>query len=109
MCVPSFTIIFLISLFFNSFLEIKWVASAFRGIQACVVFLILSAGIKMLKKIKKNAFNLAVMLITFSAMITFSLLSVSFSSIFYILIFGALGLAVYTVGFIRSSGTKERK
>jgi hypothetical protein len=49
------------------------------------------------------------MLITFSAMITFSLLSVSFSSIFYILIFGALGLAVYAVGFIRSSGTEERK
>ena len=58
MCLPSFGIIYLISLFFDRFLEIKAVASAFRGIQACVVFLILSAGIKMLKKIKKNAFTL---------------------------------------------------
>ena len=54
MCLPSFTIIYLISLFFDRFLEISWVSSAFKGIQVCVVFLILSAGFKMLKKIKKT-------------------------------------------------------
>ena len=53
MCLPSFTIIYLISLFFDRFLEISWVASAFKGIQVCVVFLTLSSGFKMLKKIKK--------------------------------------------------------
>ena len=102
MCLPSFVIIYLISLFFNQFLAISWVASAFRGIQVCVVFLILSAGAKMLKKMKKTAFNIAVMAITFVAMITLSLFSVSFSSIFYILIFGALGLLVYALGYLRS-------
>jgi chromate transporter len=101
MCIPSYTIVFLISLFFDSFLEIRWVASAFRGIQACVVFLILSAGLKMLKKIKKTAFNLTVMSITLTAMILFSLFSVSFSSVFYILIFGTLGLLIYAVGVIK--------
>ena len=109
MCIPSFTIIYLISLFFNSFLEIKWVASAFRGIQACVVFLILSAGIKMLKKIKKTVFNVSVMLITFFAMILFSLFSVSFSSIFYILIFGVAGLLIYTVGYMRNRSGEGKK
>ena len=109
MCIPSFVIIYLISLFFNSFLEIKWVASAFRGIQVCVVFLILSAGLKMLKKIKKTVFNLTVMLITFSAMILFSLFSVSFSSIFYILIFGAAGLLIYTVGYLRNKNGEDEK
>jgi chromate transporter len=102
MCIPSFTIIYLISLFFNSFLEIKWVASAFFGIQVGVVFLIFSAGIKMLKRIKKTAFNLAVMGITFAAFVIFSLLSVKFSSIFYILIFGGLGLFLNTVCRLRS-------
>ena len=102
MCIPSFAIIYLISLFFNSFLEITWVASAFRGIQVCVIFLIFSAGVKMLKKIKKTVFNLAVMLITFSAMILFSLFSVNFSSIFYILIFGVAGLLIYTVGYLKN-------
>lgn len=102
MCIPSFVIIYLISLFFNQFLTISAVASAFKGIQACVVFLILSAGIKMLKKIKKSAFNVTVMSITLTVMIAFSLFSVSFSSIFYILIFGVMGLLTYTVGYLKN-------
>ena len=102
MCIPSFVIIYLISLFFNQFLAISAVASAFKGIQACVVFLILSAGIKMLKKIKKSAFNVTVMSITLTVMIAFSLFSVSFSSIFYILIFGVMGLLTYTVGYLKN-------
>lgn len=102
MCIPSFVIIYLISLFFNQFLTIYAVASAFKGIQACVVFLILSAGIKMLKKIKKSAFNITVMSITLTVMIAFSLFSVSFSSIFYILIFGVMGLLTYTVGYLKN-------
>lgn len=109
MCIPSFAIIYLISLFFNSFLEIKWVASAFHGIQVCVVFLILTAGFKMLKKIKKTVFNVGVMLITFCAMILFSLFSVSFSSIFYILIFGVAGLLIYTVGYLRNKNGEDEK
>ena len=109
MCIPSFAIIYLISIFFNAFLEIKWVASAFRGIQACVVFLILSAGLKMLKKIKKTAFNVAVMLITFCAMILFSLFLVSFSSIFYILIFGLVSLLIYTVEYLKNKSGEDGK
>ena len=108
-CVPSFAIIYLISLFFNSFLEIKWVASAFHGIQVCVVFLILTAGFKMLKKIKKTLFNVGVMLITFCVMILFALFSVSFSSIFYILIFGVVGLLIYTVGCLRNKNGEDEK
>ena len=101
MCIPSFVVIYLISLFFNQFLSVSAVASAFKGIQVCVIFLILSAGLKMLRKIKKSAFNVTVMAITFAAMIAFSLFSVSFSSIFYILIFGLIGLLFYTVGYLR--------
>ena len=100
MCIPSFTIIFLISLFFDSFLQIPWVASAFRGIQACVVYLILSAGFRMLKKIKKTPFNITVMSVTLISFILFSLFSVSFSSILYIIIFGLVGLSIFTVKYI---------
>ena len=101
MCIPSFAIIFLISLFFNSFLEITWVAAAFKGIRICVIYLILSAGLKMLKKIKKTPWTISVMAITFVAMITFSLLGVSFSSIFYIIIFGSISLAIYAVTYFK--------
>ena len=97
MVLPSFGIIYLISLFFEQFLSIGWVASAFRGIQACVVFLILSAGLKMLKKMKKTAYAVIVSSLTFLCMATFWLLGVRFSSVFYILISGGLGLAIWAI------------
>ena len=110
MCLPSFVIIYLISLFFNQFLAISWVASAFKGIQICVVFLILSAGLKMLKKIKKSIFNITVIVIVFAIYVTFSLLSAGFSSIFYILISGIVGLFVHSILRTREfEATKEEK
>ena len=51
---PSFIIIVLISLFYEQFVQIEIVKYAFNGIQACVAFLILSAGLKMFKKLKKT-------------------------------------------------------
>ena len=107
MVLPSFTIIFLISLFFNNLLENKYVAAAFKGIQACVIFLILSAGIKLFKKMKKNAFNIIVMSVTFTIVILFSLFGISFSSIFYILISGCLGLIIYLIGTLRKENKEE--
>lgn len=100
-CIPSFTIIFLISLFFNQFMTLTYVARAFRGIQVCVTFLILMAGIKMFIKMKKNAFNIIILAITFVCVITFSLLDIGFSTIYYILISGILGLMVYLIGYLK--------
>ena len=109
MCLPTFTIIYVISLFFNRFLAIVWVAAAFRGIQACVIFLILSAGIKLFKKIKKSPFNIFAMSATFVLIVTFSLLSVTFSSIFYILIFAFLGFVVYGIGYLKDKSDKKEE
>ena len=104
-CVPSFVIIYTISLFFDAFLSLTLVAYAFKGIQICVVYLILTAGLKMLKQMKKNAFNVIIISITLICMILFSWFAVKFSSIFYILISGICGVAVYFLGKIR----KEEK
>ena len=109
MCIPSFTIIFLISLFFNQFLSIGFVASAFKGIQVCVVFLIFSAGVKMLKKMKKKPFNLIVLSTTFLCMVAFGVFAVNFSSIFYILISGFVGLLIYLIGYFKSKKSPEKK
>ncbi len=105
-CIPSFLIIYLISLFFNAFIGIQWVAAAFKGIQICVIFLILSAGIKMLIKIKKTVFNIIAMVATVVSMVLLSVFAVDFSSIFYILISGVLGLSIY---FIKLLISKKRK
>ena len=107
MCLPSFIIIYTISLFLDSFLEISLIASAFRGIQVCVVYLILSAGIKMLKGMKKNVLNTTIVSAVIICMVAFALLSVNFSSIFYILISAVVGLAIYIAGLIRGKEAKE--
>ena len=104
-CIPSFVIIYTISLFFDAFLSLTLVAYAFKGIQICVVYLILTAGLKMLKQMKKTVFNIIIVSITLICMVVFSLFAVKFSTIFYILISGACGVVVYFLGKIR----KEEK
>ncbi len=100
-CIPSFVIIYAISLFFDAFLSLTLVAYAFKGIQICVVYLILTAGLKMLKQMKKTAFNIIIISITLICMIVFSFFAVKFSTIFYILISGICGVVVYLIGKIR--------
>ena len=104
-CIPSFVIIYAISLFFDAFLSLTLVACAFKGIQICVIYLILSAGLKMLKRMKKTVFNTIIILITLICMVVLSLLAVKFSTIFYILISGAFGVVVYFLGKLK----KEEK
>ena len=104
-CIPSFVIIYTISLFFDAFLSLTWVAYAFKGIQICVVYLILTAGLKMLKQMKKTAFNVSIISVTLICMVVFSLFAVKFSTIFYILISGVCGVAVYLLGKMK----KEEK
>ena len=104
-CIPSFIIIYAISLFFDAFLSLTLVAYAFKGIHICVVYLILTAGLKMLAHMKKNAFNIIIISITLICMVVFSLFAVKFSTIFYIMISGACGVVVYLLSKIR----KEEK
>lgn len=94
-CIPSVAVIYLISLFFDAFLSLSVVGYAFRGIQVCVVYLILSAGLKMLRGIRKNVFSVVILSLTVLLMTAFSLLSVRFSSVFYILASGMAGVCLY--------------
>ena len=94
-CIPSFVIIYVISLFFDAFLSLTYVAYAFKGIQVCVVYLILSAGLKMLKQMKKSPFHIVIISATIVCMVTLSVLAVKFSTIFYIMISGIAGVIVY--------------
>ena len=108
MCLPSFAVIYLISLFFDAFLSVSFVASAFRGIQMAVVFLILAAGFKMLKKMKKTPLAIIGAALTFSCMMILNLLAVDFSSIFYILIFASVGIFIYALSYIKKKGDGKK-
>ncbi len=105
-CIPPFVIIYAISLFWDAFLSLTLVAYAFKGIQICVIYLILSAGLRMFKQMKKNVFNIIIISATIICMVGFSLFAVKFSTIFYILISGVLGVAVYLLDKL---GKEEKK
>lgn len=107
-CLPSFTIIYAISLFLDSFMSLEYVAYAFRGIQACVVYLILTAGIRMLRSLEGSALNIAVTVVVCVLCTVFSLFSVSFSSVFFILISGFVGVLLFLFRrFVRKKEAKE--
>ncbi len=106
--IPSFTIIFIISLFFDKFLSLTYVGYAFRGIQVCVIYLILTAGLKLMKDLEKNIFNIAIAVAVIAAMIGCSVFAVNFSSIFYILICGVIGIAVYLINTVRKKGGADK-
>ncbi|MBR2967328.1 MAG: chromate transporter [Clostridia bacterium] len=93
---PSFLIIFAISFFIDEFLKIELVASAFKGIQAAVVVLILRAGLKMLKKAKKNFVSIVLLVFALGVTITFNLIGIKISSIYLILVGGVVGFFYYT-------------
>ena len=108
MCIPSFAIIYVISLFLNRFLELEIIASAFKGIQVGVIFIIFMAGAKMLKGMKKTAFNVTVLTLTVVISVIFSIMTVNFSAIFYILFSGFLGLVIYLIGYFKSKGDNKK-
>ena len=105
--IPSFLVIFLISTFFNEFLEISFIANAFKGIKIAVGILILNAVVTMIKKMKKGAFQLVVMLCSFIVMFLVNLFSWNFSSISLMLIAAVIGLVFFTVPFERKGVVKK--
>lgn len=103
---PSFTVIFIISLFFDAFLANQYVAYAFVGIKCAVAFLILKAGFNMMAKLDKNPYSIIMFILITGLMVTLEFLSLSFSSIFLIIAGGVLGLGYYTLQ-ARSAAKKE--
>lgn len=90
---PSFLIICLISFFYEKFIKIEVVSWAFMGIKACVAILILNAGIKLIKNVKKNIFSIVILLIAFMLC-----LFVSAISTVYIILGGLIiGVAYYSI------------
>ena len=97
-CLPSFLIIYAISLFFEQFTQLTVIANAFKGIQVCVIYLIFSAGVRMLKALDKSPFATGVLAAVMLVMVGLSLAGVNISSILLILLSGAAGVAAWLIG-----------
>lgn len=101
---PSFLIILLISFFLDRFLEIKWVASAFRGIKIAVGILIVDAAFRMISKMKKKPLTVVLTVCAFAAAALIDLFAVRISTIVIMLAGAVISIAVYVVGRHREKG-----
>jgi len=92
---PSFAIIYAISMYLDRFLEIAWIAAAFKGIKIAVGVLIVQAGMNMLRKMPKKPQPRAFMGFAFGAMLLGSLLSVRISSVALMCLCGAVSVLLF--------------
>ena len=90
---PSFIIIWAISMFLERFLEIAWVASAFRGVR--VALLILDVGIRMAKKMPKEPIRIILLIAALVLMVLINLLNWKISTIVLLLCAAAVSLIVF--------------
>lgn len=112
MVLPSFVIIYAISIFMENFLEISIIANAFKGIKIAVGLLILDAGINMIGKMRKQqkkkkastpggkvlrngALQAAIMVISCAMMLSINIFSWHISSIILMLAAAVVSLAVF--------------
>ena len=95
MILPSFCIIFAVSVFLDRFLEIAWIAHAFLGIKISVGILILDAAVRMLRKLRREPAQIAFVLCAFAATVLITVFSANISSVVLMLTAGLAGLLVF--------------
>lgn len=96
--VPSFAVIYLISMFLDNFLELTLIANAFKGIKIAVGILILDAAFTMLKKMHKKKLPRTIMACSCVIMLCINIFSLKFSSISLMMAAAAVSLAVFVLG-----------
>ena len=104
MIVPSFTIIYLISMFLDNFLQLTIIANAFKGIKIAVGILILNAAVTMIKKMPKKKMPKTIMVCSCIAMLAINLFALNFSSISLMLIAAVVSLTLFI-----ANGAPEQK
>ena len=104
---PSFIIIYLISMFLNQFLEIKIIANAFKGIKAAVGIIILDAGIMMIRKMNKDIMAKGIMITSFTAMLLIQIFSWNFTSVSLMIMAAIVSLVIYKINTLNQG--KESK
>lgn len=95
--IPSFVIMFIISLFLQNLMQFEVVRYAFMGIKVGVVFLILKTSYELIKGLKNDIIAVIFFALVAIAMIVLTIFSFDFSAIFYILIGLVLGILIYAI------------
>ena len=104
MVLPSFLIIFIISMFLDNFLEFEVIARAFKGIKIAVGILVLDAAITMIKKMHKKIIPRTIMICSAAAMLLINIFAWNFSSISLMIVAAVISFVIFIVS---SKGQKK--
>ena len=96
--VPSFAIIFVISMFLEGFLEIAWIAHAFQGIKLAVGILILDAALKMIRKMPKKRLQIGILIAAFAVILLINVLNLHLSSVVVMITAALASVAFFLAG-----------
>lgn len=94
---PSFVVIYLVSMLLDNFLELTIIANAFKGIKIAVGLLILDAAMTMLKKMHKKKLPRAIMICSCIAMLCINIFAFDFSSISVMIIAAVVSLTIFVI------------
>jgi len=109
MAIPSFIVIYLISMFMDNFLEFAIIANAFKGIKVGVGILILDVGITMIKKMQKKKMQVGIMICACVIMLCINIFAWNFSSVSLLLIAATVSLLTFIIkGMPKQKGGTER-
>lgn len=92
---PSLIIIYLISLFLGKILEYPLVQKAFKGIQCGVSVLIFSAGLKLMKNVKKDVLSYVLLSLSLAFLLVINFTDWNISTIYFIIVGAIVGLIAY--------------
>ena len=98
--IPSFIIIFVISFFYEKFIQIEWIGAIINGLMIAVTFLIFRAAIKLFKSANKDWISYLLMSLSFIGLLLIKFFKGNFSTIYMILIGGAFSLVIYLITYI---------
>ena len=102
--IPSFFIIFVISLFYEKFMTWTVISAAFKGLKVGVIILLVMAVFKLSKSVKKDLFSIILFCITLIGMLVITFFQIKIPSVS--IIFIVMGLIV---GIIATAITRKEK
>ena len=107
---PSLIIIYLIALYFKSFLEVKLIANAFEGIKVAVGIIIIDAGLNMYKKMKdKNFLTVSILVVNLILVLLVSFFDYKLSTVVLMLSSGFLTLIIFSIKQISNKNVEDSK
>lgn len=111
LAIPSFVIILIVSMFYEKFMTLSIIQSAFKGIRAGVIILLINAVIKLSKSVKFDLMAIILFIVTALGILVTTFLNIKLSigsfSISLSLLFILLGIIVGIISVPLSKGGKK--